>query len=565
MNGDDMRQPPNGGPRSTTLACPDNVPPELLSAWRDGLLPANQAARMERHTPWCAACAERLRDYDAASSALNTQLIPRPGADLWPGVRAAIEREIYRDAAQGRARRGPRLPRGLALGGIGAAVAALLLVALFAGLLFSHNPGHISTAGTPSTTTGPNPTTTATTAPTAPPAGIGRWTTMTGCPDFVPPSIRAIYDAGVEQQKGGPTIVTFKRSDDCGASWTQLTPPPISGVDYATNVDWMDAFANPVNPQTAYLSVLLGGSSGCSLSASTGGGSAAMSSMPCLVQFVSINSGATWSRLSLPVRGALAITSPVNTALTVEGLLRPQGQRLYGVVTDTVPGMSGVVPPGRLVVSSDGIHWAVADAGLAARGYRVWDFAVTPAGSTIYVTAQPLNDPSYQAPTYEPTLSIWSSPDGGQTWTENAHAPDGAYGQGGAVEAMAAGLNGGQPVLQPVLYIVAANKSGQTQLLASVDGGRNWTIDTRFATGNTYQLIGTVRDGSALLESSDATQPTLAWRPDTGEQEVGAGAGLQHISHVVLPSANSSGYLWLQGTVDTSVGGTTTMYTNLKR
>ena len=190
-----------------TLACPDGVPPEILSAWRDGLLPPEQAAWLERHAPGCPACSERLRDYDAAASALAGQVIPRPGADLWPGVRVAIEREMG-GAVGGNARRGMRLPRGLALGGIGAGVAALLLVALFAGLLISRKPGRPTSASTPTATQTAAVAVTATLAATVTlsatttPSGPGVWAPLTKCAD-APADVRTIYNASIEQQKSG--------------------------------------------------------------------------------------------------------------------------------------------------------------------------------------------------------------------------------------------------------------------------------------------------------------------------------------------------------------------------
>ncbi|HEX9037758.1 MAG TPA: zf-HC2 domain-containing protein [Ktedonobacterales bacterium] len=546
---DDFRQPPNNGARSVTLFCPDHVPPEALSAWRDGLLPAREATYLDRHAPSCPACSERLHDYDTTSSGLNTQFIPRPGSDLWPPVRDAIDRE-----SRGSTRR-LHIPRGLALGSAGAAVAALALIALFAGLFFSRHIGRPTLAATPITTTVPTATTTP--APTEAPKGPGVWTTLTGCPATTPASFRVLYNANTQQQKGGPTIVTFERSDDCGSTWTKLTPPPISGVDYTTNVDWMVAFSDPVNPQIAYLSVLASGATGCATSAATGA-QVALSSMPCLVQFVTTNSGATWAHLSLPVKGALAITSPTNST-AIEGALRPQGSLLYGVVTNTVPGMSGLVPPGRLVVSSDGVHWSSVDGALAGQGLGIWDFAVPPTGSTIYVTAQPFNDPNDQPPTYAPTLSMWASANGGKTWTESAHGPDGSYGQGGSITGMVAGLSGSQSIL----YITVGQKN-QTQLLASVDGGRNWTIDTQYPISATFQMLGTLPDGSVVLESTDASQPTLAWSPGAAQRQIAAGAGLQSISHPVFQQANGGEYLWLTGTVNANTGATATMYTKLK-
>ncbi len=553
---DDYRQPSDmGGTRPVTLVCRENVPPDSLSTWRDGLLPPDQAAWLERHAPTCPACSERLRDYVAAGSALAGQIIPRPGNDLWPGVRAAIERET-----RGATRQGMRLPRGLALGGIGAGVAALLLVALFAGLLFSHKSGRPTLASTPtaSQTATSAATATSTTAPSVP----GVWTTLSGCPATTPARFRVLYQAGIAQQKSAPTIVTLQRSDDCGATWTQLTPPQISGVSYTSNVDLMNVFANPLNPQIAYLTLQFSDAGGCSAS---GASSArlALSGGACQPQFVTTDGGATWNRLSLPVSGVLGEASASGfVTIQAQGALRAQGSLLYGVVTNAILGSSGVIPPGRLLVSGDGVHWSVADSALAAQGYGVWDFAVTPSGSTIYATEQPFNDPNYQPPIYTPTLSIWRSADGGQTWTESAHGPDGSYGQGGSVMFMSAGLNGSQPIL----YAFVEQK-GATQMLASLDGGRNWTIDTQFPdnrySNNMYELLGALPDGSVVMEQSAGGGATLAWKPGTKQRDVAQNAGLQNFGGAVLQQTANGEYLWLTGAIDSN-GDTAVRYVQLK-
>lgn len=127
-------------PHSATLTCADGVTPESLSAWRDGLLSADQSAWLAAHTAGCQACAARLRDYDQIGAALRGQVIPRPNADPWPAMRLRLARE----------RRGRlRLPSASRWGGVSALIAAALLVALFAGLLAhqaSRRPTPASTA-----------------------------------------------------------------------------------------------------------------------------------------------------------------------------------------------------------------------------------------------------------------------------------------------------------------------------------------------------------------------------------------------------------------------------------
>lgn len=552
---DDYRQLPNSDrSRPAILVCQQGVPPELLSGWRDGLLPPDQAAWLERHTPTCPACGERLRDYDAAASALSGQVIPRPSADLWPGVRAAIERET-RGMEDG-ARRAPRLPHGLALGGIGAGVVALLLVALFAGLLRSRQTGRPTAAATPTATLAA----TATTAATATPSGPGYWTTITGC-SGVPAGVRTVYNAGIQEQKSAPTIVTLQRSDDCGATWTKLTPPQMAGVSYTTNVNLMTIFTSPRNPDTAYLTLQVNSAQACS-STSSVTARTALSSTVCQPQYVTTNGGVSWQRLALPVRGILGNISPVDAVLG--SALRPQGSRLYGVVTDAMLTSSGVIPPGRLVASDDGgVTWHIADAPLAAQGLAIWDFAPVPTGSTVYVTAEPVSDPAREPPQYGATLTMWSSPDGGATWKQASNPPD--VTPQSPILNMGAGASASG---RRTLYVAVGDKSGLT-VLGSLDDGATWRSDSHLTTSSggslsSPEIVGSLPDGSAVVVDT-GNAPTVAWLPGSAPRIIAQSPGFASITNPIFQQRGDGLYLWLMGTLpDSGSALLTTEYTQLK-
>lgn len=391
------------------------------------------------------------------------------------------------------------------------------------------------------------------TAPaTATPSGPGVWTTLTGCPATIPARLRVLYQADIQQQKSAPTIVTLKRSDDCGATWTNLTPPAIPGVSYTTDVSLMTIFASPLNANTAYLTLQMLQINGTQTCPSTSSATtASRSTTICQPQFVTTDGGATWQALRLPVPGILGVlsaTSPI-TDLMIEGMLRAQGSLLYGVVTDWDIGANSATPPGRLVVSSDGgVHWSSADSALAAQGYSVWDFAVTSTSSVVYVTAEPFNDPSRQAPTYSPTLSIWSSPNGGQTWTKSSPTPGSGTesGQGGEVMFMSAGMSGGKSIV----YIVA-NNEGQARMLASVDGGHSWQEDTQLKYADTggeiFGLLGTLSDGSVVIEQPAGGGPTLAWKPGSAQRTIAQNAKLMSYFTPIFQQRADGLYLWLTG------------------
>jgi putative zinc finger protein len=134
---------------SVTTPCPENIPSEMLSAWGDGGLPEAEAARLRAHAAGCPACQERLRAFSDVSQLVRGQRIPpAPPVDL-----AAIGAGQRRPGATHRlARRG--MPRTL-WGGLGAAVAAALLITAFS-QVFAHL-NHVTPIATvtPATTATP--------------------------------------------------------------------------------------------------------------------------------------------------------------------------------------------------------------------------------------------------------------------------------------------------------------------------------------------------------------------------------------------------------------------------
>ncbi len=201
---DEMRR---GG---ATLVCAANVPPEELSAWRDGLQLPAQAQWLARHVPGCQACQSRMRDYERIGAALQQQMIPVPSADPWPAMRRRIAAPRQRLA----------LPGGLSLsnralwGRVGAGVAALLLVALFAALLARQ------------ASLRPSPTTTPTAAATATAVPNGVWHDVTAYDGgngvvIAASNPRVAYQfALVTTSKTAPPVITMRRTTDQGAHWT---------------------------------------------------------------------------------------------------------------------------------------------------------------------------------------------------------------------------------------------------------------------------------------------------------------------------------------------------------
>jgi photosystem II stability/assembly factor-like uncharacterized protein len=108
-------------------ACAEQRTASTLSAWRDGLLAAADARRLEQHIAACAACRARLADYDALAAGLRTLQVPAPvggygrNPRLWPSSRRSTPPAF---------RRSPASRPHSVLPGLGALAAAFLVVVL---------------------------------------------------------------------------------------------------------------------------------------------------------------------------------------------------------------------------------------------------------------------------------------------------------------------------------------------------------------------------------------------------------------------------------------------------
>src|SRR5690606_19896719 len=64
---------------------------DLMSEYIDGELPAERARELEAHVAGCAACESVLAELQAVVEAAGGTSAAPPPADLWPGIRDAID------------------------------------------------------------------------------------------------------------------------------------------------------------------------------------------------------------------------------------------------------------------------------------------------------------------------------------------------------------------------------------------------------------------------------------------------------------------------------------------
>ena len=537
----------NDGAAGATLTCAAGVTPERLSAWRDGLLPPDQAAWLAAHSAGCAACSERLRDYDQIGAALRGQVIPISGADPWPAMRQRLARE----------RRGFRLPGGPARGGLGALVAAALLVALFAGLLAHQATQRPVASLTPTTTTAP--------------AGV--WTEIAAYHgiaglEVAPSNPSVAYQILLNQAKGSPPTLVLRRTEDQGASWHTLTPPTIPGVVYPADGGPVSGFVSPLDPRVVYLIVGAQTTHACTLRGLTSGGY-------CQLELVSTDSGENWQPLHLPTPGLISglLVGRGAPAEQLSGALQAQGARLYADIVNSPLGANKPPAPGRLAASDDGgVTWRLIDAPIFADGQGIYDFAPTPSGSTIYIASEPLNQPGAAGGPngYNPPITLWSSGDAGATWKVFGPAPNGATGQQVVISLRAALAVGSH---SPYLYIHTADYDGHEYIQRAIFDGSGAFLGAPAASGiagslpysNGAIMLTTLPDGSLVIVYNNVVKAWLAsytgggnenWRPLTRQEQLSA---ISDAFTQALPGGATR--LWLVGR-DTQ-GNTTVEYATL--
>ncbi|HZC05189.1 MAG TPA: hypothetical protein VE338_06080 [Ktedonobacterales bacterium] len=522
------------GASGATLTCAAGVTPERLSAWRDGLLPADQAGWMASHATTCPACAARLRDYEQIGAALRGQIIPRSEVDPWPAMRLRLTRQR---------RRGLRLPTAPRWGGLGALIAAGLLIALFAGLLAqqaSRRPTPASTATVARATT--------TTAASTPTVAAGTWAPIdayTGVAGLVvaPSDPRVAYQIWLDQQKGSPTAVILRRTDDQGATWQTLTPPSIVSAAGPNYPQLFTGFVSPLDAHVVFLITDAQAGAACGSNGYTKDGY-------CQLEYISVDGGERWQPLQLPTLGLMtAQVININGHPQIAGDIQAQGQRLYSVESNTNLGAQTAPPPARLIASDNGGRtWSLIDAPFRAAGQGVYDYAATPGGSTVFVVTQPLNQqigPNVAAP----SLMLWRSSDAGATWTQLGQPPQ------NAVTDMRAAWD--VSTRTPILYIENTVSKGQFVIQASRDGviGAFTQAPNPPMQGQSYQdrtFLTTLSDGSLVISNAGVVEAWNLSDKAANWKQLADPVTLQRYNSVLLQAqTDGARRLWLIG-MDTS-------------
>lgn len=224
-----------------TEGCALGLMEDTLSAWRDELLSQRDLRRIAEHVPTCQSCQHRVGDFERIRHALASQRVPDMQARVWSELRDHINRDV---------RRGHRISaRQTASKGL-ATLAAVLLIAIFAALLYTHS-GHSFPpgSGTPvASLTATNAlTATASTTPPGTTTPPGAWTRVDavgsqGYPAiaFAPsqPTRGYAFNTLVGGRSTG--IASIVVTSDAGKTWQVAGSPLITGANFIISVDPSD-------------------------------------------------------------------------------------------------------------------------------------------------------------------------------------------------------------------------------------------------------------------------------------------------------------------------------------
>lgn len=449
--------------------------------------------------------------------------------DLSVPVRQALTRDIQdsRDAQDSQDTRNMRdtRPRTIVvLRPVLVTVAAVVVVALLAGVLTFVRPG-----GVPG---GPTSTATATPASHTPSVTKSQWRAITSlastsAPVLAPSNPQVIYQLLASS-------ASVRRSADDGKDW-QSYPLPEHLAD-AVNLYVSPLDANTVFLSARYLKPPQDGAQ-C-IQAPEARPPAA--GYDCVAQWVSQDGGVHWRTPQLPLGAPLADIAPPFWAGAPE-FVQAQGQSLIGALYCYQP-LCGNTEY-RIVTSTDGgMTWQFADAEITAGHHNVCDIAPVTNSTTIFAVTADISCTTALAgmtPSGITAFTLWRSDDAGQHWSRIGILPTGVGGHL-LVEPDPANR-------QPLLY---------GNMFASADGGSTWHAapQTGLPSQIQVQTLGVRHDGSLLVGAlpvkvaTGQSVPETIYRWRAGDTSwLPVGSPLPSVVHTLTVTRDASGQeaLWV--------------------
>jgi len=449
-----------------TPAPDELMPPELREV--EHLLD-DDAIEWRVHVPDAEALSRRLRGVLSAANGVRDFASARE-ASMSDPVSSTTTQPATPQMASAKRSSGPRgVPVPLA------AVAAMLVVALLAGVFavlgqtHSRLGGDTATATTTAGVTAPPATMTPTETELKLPLQAGSpMTGLTGTPVVAPSDPQVIY----EYADNGSGVVA-RRSNNGGQTWGNLLLPNFTGF-----VSAIELAVNPADANNVFLRLTLGYPRGqkspCAsvangARASLGGTEVLMfkpllpasNSSICTNVYASSDGGGKWTLVRLPISGSLFQTGVTFTYDAT--IFQANGGTLYGRVwqLDSSGVQTGDI---RIVRSEDeGQTWSDADAALKGKVSHICAFSASAAGLFAVTSAANCWDWKGGA------RSVWRSDDRGGLWTRVGDLPA-VVAQPGSMITSASGA-------PSLLYAwpALAGMTSVAQIQASADGGHTWT------------------------------------------------------------------------------------------
>jgi len=439
------------------MSCPLGLTPDDLSAWRDHALSPEDERRITAHTSGCPACQRTLAAHDALATALRAEQPPTPDPRNWSRLQARIAHSSSRaPAAQ------PRAQRPAIWGGLGAAVAVLLLSALFIHLFTQQSSLRAPVSKKPTPTIIPTPQALQAVAPTT--TGMGpqlRWRNRTAPDSVVPPPGNQTDNSNIAfapsdaqtayicftQYASHSNPIAIWATHDGARTWTHVSDlPAISwGPDCIINVDAHDPLRLNVVDY------------GLTMNSST----------PAILSDISDDGGKTWRTISAGV----ALTS----------LATENGTSI--AITESIAGLfdSANSQPARLIISHDDFRtWTPIDSQLISPQQSVWRVWQRPGDGALLAdvgTFHPIASvgPGLPSQGYT-TYTLWTSADMGMSWIP-FRTPSNLTGYPGYVVAQPTGTSPWQVCgMSTPAGAFLSSTPPQSELIGCTrDGGQTWT------------------------------------------------------------------------------------------
>ncbi len=398
----------------TAPICPLGLTPDDLSAWRDHALSPEDERRITAHASACPACQRTITAHDALAAALRADQPPAPNPRNWASLQARITANGRGAPSSVTTRRSARRPA--IWGGLGAAVAVLLLSALFFRLFAQQ--ADVRNGSKHDATPPPNATPQALqyVTPTAPSAGPKlSWQSRSAPESVVPPPGNQTDNSNIAfaptdaqtayicftQYASHPSQVQVWATHDGARTWTHVSElPAISwGPDCIINVDAHDPLRVNIVDY----------------------GQSETSPNPAIVSAISDDGGKTWRTLSAQV-GLTQLATRGDTSVAIAD---PLAFLYYN---------SKQTQRSHIVISHDGFHtWSTIDSPFTEQGQFVsgiWQRPGDGALLALIATQHALSQTTPTTPKMPPppahyyTWGLWTSADEGASWTRFPTPPN---------------------------------------------------------------------------------------------------------------------------------------------